>query len=122
MAGPVKDKFMRTLLKKAVQIGALTGRISPDSVRAALSGIDGLVGTSVAVTGMGIFALAEPDGDARLVVISPYPGTLSGFTGELFSGSDNREKIYLLAAPLDHGNAVQLRAMLMRRERAQACR
>ena len=112
MAGPVKDRFMRTLLKKVVQTGALAGKLSPESVRGAFSGIDGLVVPSVTVTDRGIFVLVEPDGDERLAVLSHYPGTLTGFHGEVYTESDGGKTLYLLAAPLDHQNAVQLRAIL----------
>jgi tagaturonate epimerase len=103
---------MRTLLKKAVQSFAQTGRLSPDSVRAALSGIHGLVETSFRVTERGIFALVEPEGDPLLVVLTRYPETLSGFRGEKYSESESGKTLHLLTAPLDHRNAVNLRIIL----------
>jgi len=103
---------LKTLLKKAVETGVLAGRMSPDSIREALSGISGLTGSSITVAGEGVFALSEKDGNDQLVVLSRHPAALSGFTGELYTENDGGKTIYLLAAPLDHENAVQLRTIL----------
>jgi tagaturonate epimerase len=103
---------LKTLLKKTIETGALSGKISTDSIREAISGIDGVIPESLFVTGEGIFALKESDGDERMVVISRYQSVFSGFTGELYTENDNDKTTYLLASPLDHGNALQLRAIL----------
>ncbi len=103
---------MIQLLRNAVQSGVLAGSLSESALQRFLTGQEGIVSSSIAVTEGGAYALFEGNDAERLVILTRHPRALDGFSGEIVSESRGGQSFYLLAGPLDHVNALRLRSEL----------
>lgn len=103
---------MKQLLKNIVKSGVLADSLSESAIRRLLVERNGIVPSSITVTGEGVYALFEGNGAGRLVILSRNIRTLENFDGEFFAESRDGRSYYLLACPLNHANALRLRAVL----------
>ncbi len=103
---------MRHILRKALDGGVASTGVTVDRMRRVWTTDTGIVPSSITVEEEGVFALFEGDEGSRVIVMSKYPRTLDGFSGETVSETAGGVPYHLLSGPPDHANAARLRTAL----------
>jgi len=102
--------MLQTILRSAIRCGVFEKNISLQPFRDVVVPQCRVVPASVTKADAGVLMMVE-DGDSySLVVLSRDEGFLSGFSGEFHAEHEGGVAYFALKCPLEHGNAVALRA------------